>query len=233
MGVSIGDLLSSQAQNYGYKYLKDYINKDAKFGIFTKDGKPFYEGIIPYDNKIRLFGNDVSIGDGKTEHSIKIFGKDFKLGGNNLVEAGVFSINYTQAFFITNSPVENGGFISVNQVKNPLQGQVKYVTTGTVQQRKYFEKALMAAESSLTLFHLLTEEIDIPDVKIISHTVSRGADTGRQLIEYLITVQEVRTKAQVTALQNATPYSGQSTDGGNIQPGTASGNQQQAAAKKQ
>ena len=100
MGVSIGDLLSSQAQNYGYKYLKDYINKDAKFGIFTKDGKPFYEGIIPYDNKIRLFGNDVSIGDGKTEHSIKIFGKDFKLGGNNLVEAGVFPLTTPKRFLL-------------------------------------------------------------------------------------------------------------------------------------
>ncbi|CAI3941533.1 unnamed protein product [Commensalibacter communis] len=229
--IGLVDVAGSHAMAQGWKLITDYVNKNSRFGIFTKDGNPFYEGLVDYDNSISFLNDEIKLGDNVQWDGIVSFG-DTSGVGKNLVECGIQSYNYTHSVNVSNAPVEDGSFISLNMTRNPFQGQVTYLSTGTEKQRAYFEKALNAAVYRETLFFLHSRQIEIENIKITSYTISQSAENSGQLLKYLVSFQEIQKTAIVTnALEDATPFSGTGQNVGQLQMQDATGSQQQAARK--
>lgn len=213
--IGAGNILTSYAQNSGWKLLNQLVNMNSRFGIFDKKGNPFYEA-------------------GLEKNEIKILGKTLSFSlGDHAAEAGITSFNYNKSYSVTTAPVEGGKLVAINLVEQPRTGQVTYVSTGTQKQRKLFEDALEQAEKSLNLYILHTAERLINNIKITGHSVSRNASQGVQLVHYQVNFQEIIPTPRSQTVDQAQTYNNDSKSQGTIEPQSVNGNQKQAAKKIQ
>lgn len=212
--IGAGNVLASYAQSSGWKLLNQLVNSNSRFGIFDRNGNPFYEA-------------------GLQKSEMKFLGKTLSFAGNkNGADAGVISFNYNKNYSVTTAPVEGGNMMSINLVEQPRTGQVTYVSTGTEEQRRLFEDALEKVEKDLRLFILHTAERMIENIKIIGHSINRSATQGAQLVHYQINFQEIITAPTHQLLSHASDTNKDSQSRGFIEGQAASGNQKQAANKK-
>lgn len=238
--INVGTLGISFFQSAGWKLIEDYVNQKDKYGLYTKDGNPFYEGLIEYDNHVNFLNNPLN-------NPFKINGKDINpltgkvvLGNKNsarknLVEAGVDSVTVNLNSEITNAPIENGGFVLVNKVNMPSEFNINYLVTGTEKQRKYMMDAALKAKKSKLLFYLYFGEVGViaKTVNVTGVTINRTPQSA-QLFNILIQVKEVRNMVKRSdPLENATAYHGSSQNIGDAQTQKASGLQKQIAKKQQ
>lgn len=213
--IGAGNILASYAQSSGWKLLNQLVNSHSRFGIFDKDGNPFYEA-------------------GLRKSDANILGKTLSfMTGKSGAEAGLISFNYNKNYSVTTAPVEGGKLVAVNLVEQPRTGQVIYVSTGTENQRKLFEDALEKAEKSLNLYILHTAERLMERIKITGHSVNRSASQGTQLVHYQINFQEINSIPISQSLSKASDGYNDSKSLGIIEPQDLSGNQKQAASKHQ
>lgn len=231
--MSVVTIGGSFLQSAGWKLLQDYVNSSTKVGIYTDDDTPFYEGLVDYDNHVNFLSSPLKI-NGK---DINPFTGKAVLGNTNtarknLVEADVNGLNYTSSSNITNAPVENGGFISVNKIILPTQNNVNYIVTGSEKQRAYFLNACQKAKNGLYLFTVHTLNQSFKNMNIISYTVARD-EKSIQLFHVSLSLAEVVNKPSSNDLDYATAFSGEGEEVGNLEGKDATSLEKQMAGKKQ
>lgn len=223
--IGVGTVLGSYAQSAGWKALNQLINSNSRFGIFDANGNAFYEEGLSADEQ-------------------QGFAQYFKvLSVDSSTESGVTALNYNRNYNVTTAPVEvskkndnqqePGKTMAYNLVAQPCQGQITYVSTGTIKQRQHFEDALMKAQSSITLYELHTAETAMKNIKITGYSVNRSPSQGAQLVQYQITFQEILVVQNTVELSGATGTYNDAKSQGQIETKTPSGSQVQAASKKQ
>lgn len=240
--IGYGTVINSQLQAKGWSLIKGLVNKNTKYGLFNKDGNPFYIPVNPVYIAVNPYGasntnvnppesEDIA---GKTYDALTGSMASFKksLMPNTSVEAGVIDLNYTFTSDITDAPLINGQFFSYNKTIRPVEATINYTTTGTEKQRKFFENALKKARLSFGLFTLHTGELSIPFVNIVGFSVHRDKKNV-QMYNVSIQVREVMIKANDTALGKSTAFYGSGKDSGVLQVTKATGSQVQSAQKTQ
>lgn len=193
-----------RAIDYG---LSKLLNDRDKFGLFTNDGLPFYQK--------------------------KSAGKLFHQTVVNPIHVGVVGVTYSGSSSVTNAPVENGQFISINKVIMPRMGQVVYAYTGLVDHIKIVEERLEEYERNEEPLLFKTRERSIQNVTITSHNIIRSAESGKSLVTVEINFQEILFTAKNSkAIENQTvEFHNDSRSQGTIDPVHPTGSQQQSAKK--
>ncbi|CAI3933222.1 unnamed protein product [Commensalibacter communis] len=240
--IGMGTVVGAQLQAKGWDLINNLVNKNTKYGLFNKDGNPFYipvkpvfMAVDPYNTAATNVNPSESTGiAGKAYDALTGSMASFEqsLMPNTSVEAGVIDLNYSSTSNITDAPLMNGQFLPYNKVINPTEATINYTTTGTEKQRKFFENALKKAKSSFALFTLHTGELSIPFVNIVGYSVHRD-QKNVQMYNISIQVREVMFRANSASLGNATAFHGTSGESGQLQETAATGSQVQSAMKKQ
>lgn len=188
------------------KALSDLLNEKDRFGLYTGDGLPFYQK--------------------------KGSGKVFDTSVINPQHVGVLSADYDGKVFVTNVPVEQGQFISINKVIMPRSGKVVYAYTGLVKHIKLFEERLEEYERGVLPLHFFTPERDLANVTITSHTVSRSVISGKSLPTVEVNFQEILYTAEgYVGYHEVNIGAKDSKSQGLLDPVEPTGSQQQAAEK--
>ncbi|CAK7192660.1 hypothetical protein COMNV_00865 [Commensalibacter sp. Nvir] len=232
--IGFANLGVSKLESMGWKLITDGINRNARFGLFTQSGKPFYEGLVDFDSNINGLNDSIKIGNKELNPlagKVKVDSQTLMGLGQSSAEVGVIALNYSHTVSLTQAPVQHGKSFSFNQEDNPWQGQVTYVSTGTEKQRSYFERAVHQAIQSLQRFVLVTPEMHKENVKIMGMSLNRSTQSGLQLNQVQLTVQEVLHLSQAQAWNNMKAQHGDSQDSGVLQPKSVTSLQEQTARK--
>lgn len=218
MSFILNDLFS-HFENAGFKILTDFLNQDQKIGLFMQNGKPFFHCLDKENNKKNVYlkyANYVlDVFNGTATNNTETYaGLD-----NDVVRCGVQGFNYTASSTVSKAPLEVGGFSAYNKVLNPINGQITYIVTGTMDQRTYFHKAIDFAQKSLLEFTFYASEHFVQNVNIVDYTIARD-QSNCQLFNCSITFQEIMEQAVYKNGQQ-TAYNGDTENSGNLQPQSA------------
>lgn len=231
--IGATDLVGSSLVASGWKLISDYVNSNLKYGIFNKDGTPFYQGLVDYDNQVNFFNNPITLGGVDINPLTGKMISGDKSGVNKIiVEAGVVSGTYTPSSNITNAQVEEGAFISINKVIMPTPFTITYVVTGTDKQRDYFLRACKKARKGLDLFTVYMGEQNFSNMNIVNYTPPRD-EKNAQMFRVTINLQEIIDTPSPLSLDDATAFSGEGQDIGWMSQEEASDLQKQWANKTQ
>lgn len=231
--IGATDLVGSSLFASGWKVVSDYVNSNLKYGIFKKDGTPFYQGLVDYDNQVNFFNNPINLGGKDINPLTGEMVSGDKSGVNKiLVEAGVVSGTYTPSSNITNAQVEEGLFISINKTIEPTPFTVTYVVTGTDKQRSYFLRACEKARKGLDLFTVYMGDQNFSNMNIVNYSPPRDVKSA-QMFQVTIYLQEVMDSPSPVSLDYATAFSGEGDDIGWMSPEEATDLQKQWANKTQ
>lgn len=159
----------------------------------------------------------------------------FDSGGNQVIFPDtVLEFDRRQEFEISNYPVQRGSFASYNKVLRPYEIQIRFMKTGTVDDRAAFLASIDAVVASLTLYTVVTPEAVYKGVNAERSEVARRGPKGAyQLTEvdvYFVQIIETTAQYTTTAVQlpNAQDQAAQpQANVGAVQPGTPSSQLQQ------
>ncbi|AOA58334.1 phage baseplate protein [Acinetobacter larvae] len=143
-----------------------------------------------------------------------------------LLADNVVSLNHSESFQICNAPVEKGGFVSYNKVKEPFKATVQLSkgSGGTLARGAFLAQIDMLANSTLK-FNIVTPDYVYTNATIVRHSNARSAEDGAQLIKVNIDLEEVmEAKVDYSFEEVKKPDDAKTKDGGERQPQDASGN---------
>lgn len=127
---------------------------------------------------------------------------------------------------VSDFPQEQGSFSSYNKVKLPLEAKVKLAVGGQVRINALIV-ALRAAINSISVYDVWTPEYIYQNCTIKSGNYKRTQKDGRNLLEVLIDLKEIRevspqygTTVPITAKKASKPSSVSKTSSGKVQTST-------------
>lgn len=94
---------------------------------------------------------------------------------------------------ITNYPVENGNFTSVNKVSLPNTVQLDIIQSGTDDEIRRIDQRLSTLLNSVITVDVVTPTFTILGVNLITYDVRISNDTGLGVLAGSLTFQEVRS----------------------------------------
>lgn len=211
---------------------KNILNANQKFGLFNKGGYPFYVDSSSYDNS--LFSQNVGgykIFDvaGSWLSSIKVGSLDTNY--TNLTDAKVVHIQCSTNRNITDAPVEGGLLRPINKTRDAITGSVDYALSGTDKQKDFFDRAIKECQNDYSNFIFHYQNLLIPRVNITGSHFDISSERAGQMFIMTVYFKEVMDVAQAQPLENATPYSTNSTNSGNVETATPTTSQVKSLSK--
>lgn len=170
---------------------------------FTLQGVPSLLNAINYPSHI-----------GITLKGISSFFKEppvwgiFKDGKPIIVADGMTTLEYHDESSICNAPQEEGQLISYNKVKVPYSARVKLIRGGDETDRTIFLASLERVKNSLDLCIVVTPDRQYKNANIVSFDIRRAPESGYQLIEAEIVLQEVRFAGKTAEKKTPTDANG-------------------------
>lgn len=212
--------------------LLNSLNANQKFGLFNKAGYPFYVNSADYDNSLfsnNVGGNTLFNKAGSWLSSIKIGSTDTNY--TNLVDAKPIHIQCNTNRNITEAPVEGGYLRAINKTRDAITGSIDYAVTGTDKQKDFFDRALKKCQNDYSLYILHYQNLVIPRVNITGSQFDMSSQNAGQMFIMSVFFKEVMDIKQAEVLENATPYSTNSTNSGNVETSAATSSQEKLASK--
>ncbi|QNT78285.1 hypothetical protein [Entomobacter blattae] len=106
-----------------------------------------------------------------------------------------YHFSYNGQSNIANAPLEGGDFVSYNKHVLPRQHQVGVSCSGTEAQRSRFFQVLDGLRGSTELLFLQMPEASFTNLSVVNISWQRTAQSGTQLVNAMLTLQEVRLYA--------------------------------------
>lgn len=117
---------------------------------------------------------------------------------------------------ISQSPVEQGSFVSYNKVIEPYSVEVLMTKgSGGVAERGAFLALLDTFKNSTDLFMVITPEAIYPNCNIIGYDYAREASDGARLIKANVRLQEIREIVPEYS-KTKTPAASETVNSGNV-----------------
>lgn len=145
-----------------------------------------------------------------------------------VVADSVISVEYRQAWNLSDYPIEGGGFESYNKVATPYVARVRFASGGGIDDRQLLFSTLAEIAGDLNLYDIVTAETVYTNANVEMYDYRRTATNGLGLLAIDVTVTEIRIQSfldfQNTQFPSgASPQSGgavQTTDPTTTQAGT-------------
>jgi len=116
-------------------------------------------------------------------------------GAPAVVADSVQAFGFRKSFSISTYPLEEGSFESYNKVQRPFTGRLRFMTGGSIADRKALLDSIDAAVDSLDLFDIITPEEIYTSVNPIAYDYDRSAVRGLGLLSVDVICEQVRTNA--------------------------------------
>lgn len=125
-----------------------------------------------------------------------------------IVPDSIISFGYKNEYQITQAPMEQGSFQSINKVATPYDVRITMTKGGDDATRSDFLNQLIAAVQSTTLYTVLTPEISYINANLINYEYQRTATNGVGLLTVELYLKEVRlVPASVSSSSTVQPGS--------------------------
>lgn len=121
----------------------------------------------------------------------------------------VVSVDYREDSRIADYPIEEGSFASFNKVHNPYLKQVLISCGGSIERRAAFQVDLRAAQKSLELYTVITEDGTFNNCNLAAIDWARTVQDGAHIIKAYCEFREVRIRG-TTAFSKTHDPSGES-----------------------
>lgn len=154
-------------------------------------------------------------------------------GAPALVGDSVIGVDFRREWRLANYPVEGGGFATYDKIAQPFDVRVTFAVAGTsnllfqlipgsgllnIANRTAFLTALGTMAASLSLFSVVTPELNYDNLSIVHYDYRREASSGATMIKIDVWLQEVRIAAPPQFTQTQVPAAAAVQDGGSVQP---------------
>ena len=104
----------------------------------------------------------------------------------------IASFGYRNEYLITDAPMEQGSFQSINKVATPYEARVTMTKGGSEAERSQFLNDIANLVKSTNLHSVLTPEITYLNANIVSYEYRRTSTNGVGLLTVDIILKEVR-----------------------------------------
>jgi hypothetical protein len=146
-------------------------------------------------------------------------------------------VSYTGAMKVSSFPVEKGGFISYNKVREPYKAKVKVAVGGKSARIEKLLKDLETLLSSTTLYRIVTPEMTYLNATVEHYSYKRAEKDGRNMITAELEIMEVRevtpqyTTVALPAAKAKKAGDASKVNGGKVQGQTPDQQQESDASK--
>lgn len=118
---------------------------------------------------------------------------------------------------VADYPVENGSFASFNKVDEPDNVQVMLSCDGDTTRRNNFQRTMLAARKSLTLYTVLTETGTYHNCNLVGLTWAHGTDNGATVVKAYCEFREIRQRGTTAFSQTQDPSGASPQSNGQVQ----------------
>jgi hypothetical protein len=146
-----------------------------------------------------------------------------------VIADSVVSFGYKQDWTIADYPVEEGAFESYDKVETPFGIRVRFASGGSTANRQELINSIEAIAGDLELYDVVTPEQVYTSVNITHYDYHRDAKSGVGLLLLDVWLIEVRVTAQASFANTKSPTAAGTTNGGTVNPTSATPTQQSLA----
>lgn len=118
---------------------------------------------------------------------------------------------------VADYPIENGGFASYNKVDEPDNVQVMLSCDGDTTRRNNFQRDMLAARKSLTLYTVLTETGTYYNCNLINLNWTHGREDGATVVKAYCEFREIRLRGTTAFSQTYDPSGASPQSNGQVQ----------------
>lgn len=129
----------------------------------------------------------------------------------------VVSVDYREDSRVSDYPIEEGSFASFNKVQNPFSKQVLISCGGSLERRAAFQVDLRAAQKSITLYTVITEDGTFENCNLVSIDWARSHQDGAHIIKAYCEFREIRVRGTTAFSQTQDPSGASPQSNGQVQ----------------
>lgn len=141
------------------------------------------------------------------------------LDGQQIVAAdSVVSLEFREAWVISDYPLEEGAFENYDKVQTPFAVKVRFAGGGDVSSRADFLDSISSVMGDLELYDVVTPEKVYTSVNFERQDYRRTATSGAGLISVDVWFTQVNVTAQAAFSDTQAPSGAGQTNAGTVQP---------------
>ena len=154
---------------------------------------------------------------------IGLFGNQWGIFQNGIpviVPDTVATVEYKQAWLISDYPVEEGAFQSYDKVQTPFEATIRMAVGGSTADRQVFLEDVAAIAGTFDLYDVVTPDAIYQSANVVSYDYRRTAHEGLGLLVVDIRLVEVRVTATTQFSNTQSPSGANTTFTGAVNPAT-------------